>query len=167
MEYAEGIQILQQEFSSWFQVFKSMRGRFQFHLILMSKLFQTTWIWRYRFTGQWALQGYTFWLKFCLPGNKFPVLRKHAWQMTHLFGSTYFSEQFFWKINVGRNTSRIWLDSERLESCLCIATSQMCPDINTLMAKKQCLFLIDILLLSEVDNPICNNVHFFLLKSIK
>jgi hypothetical protein len=31
--------------------------------------------------------------KFCLPGDKFPVLSHHAWRMTSLFGSTYISEQ--------------------------------------------------------------------------
>jgi hypothetical protein len=76
--------------------------------------------------------------KLYLPGDKFPALRNHARQMTSLFGSTYLCEQFFSKMNIVKNTSRNRLDDEILESCLRVATSQICPDINILVAKKQC-----------------------------
>jgi hypothetical protein len=78
--------------------------------------------------------------KLCLPGDKLPVLRNHAQHMTRLFGSTYVYEQFFSKMNIVKNKSRNRLDDERLESCLHIATSQICPDINILVAKTQCQF---------------------------
>lgn len=93
-------------------IFKSMRPLsvcFQIHLILISKLFQTTDL---QYNEDFNVTLFDFY-KFCLPGDKFPVLRNHVWEMTNFFWSTYFCEKLFWKVSVWRNTSRFWLDSER------------------------------------------------------
>jgi hypothetical protein len=81
--------------------------------------------------------------------------------MASLFGSTYLCEQFFLKMNVVKNISRNRLDDERLESCLRVATSEICPDINILVAKNSTSFLIDILLFNKVGNLSCKNIHLF------
>jgi hypothetical protein len=144
-KYAEEIQILQQEFSSRFQDFRKHGVAFslfstpfdinvetvpdEFLLEIIEDL-------KSKFRGITLLDFY----KLYLPGDKFPVLRNHARQMTSLFGSTYLCKQFFSKMSIVNNTSRNRLDDERLESYLRVATSQICSDINILVAKKQCQF---------------------------
>jgi hypothetical protein len=147
-KHAEEILILQQEFSSQFQDFRkhetafslfstpfdvdveTVSDEFQLEIIDLQCIEDL----KSKFRDSILFDFY----KLYLPGDKLPALRNHARQMTSLFGSTYLCEQFFSKVNIVKNTSRNTLDDERLESCLRVATSQICPDINIFVAKKQC-----------------------------
>jgi hypothetical protein len=52
--------------------------------------------------------------KLFLSGDKFPVLRNHAQQMTNLFESTYLCEQYFSDMNIEMKAFRNQFDDEKL-----------------------------------------------------
>jgi hypothetical protein len=54
---------------------------------------------------------------------------------TYLYG-----EQLFAKMNTVKNPTEIDSQTNYLDSCLCIATFQISPDINSSVTNKQCQF---------------------------
>lgn len=56
----------------------------------------------------------------------------HARQITNLFESAYFCEQFISMINVAKNPYRYRLDNEKLNFCIDVATSGISLDIYML-----------------------------------
>lgn len=70
--------------------------------------------------------------------DKYLGIRKNALFMSSIFGSTYICEQFFSKMKNMKSKTRTRLTDRHLEETLRIATTQIKPDIETLIKQKQC-----------------------------
>jgi hypothetical protein len=82
-----------------------------------------------------------YFYKLTWPHGKFPLFCNLIWQLLSLFCKYFTSEQFFSKVYTVKNPHTTQLnDDARVESFLCIATSQISPDINILVNNKQCHF---------------------------
>ena len=72
-----------------------------------------------------------------IPHDKFPVLVNHARMLTALFGSTYMCEQLFSKMNFAKSKTRTQLSDKHLDGTLRLASTQLQPDINRLVQRRQ------------------------------
>ena len=79
-----------------------------------------------------------FYKLYLLP-HKFPVLTNRARQIS-LFGSVYICGQFFLKANTLKNPYTNPLDGGRCENDPRVSSSQIYPDMNTDVTRKQCHF---------------------------
>lgn len=74
----------------------------------------------------------------CLPKEEFPRLYSHAIRMLCLFGSTYRCEQLFSSMKFTKNKYHSRLTDGHLEECLRLSASEIRPDIDNIVRKKQC-----------------------------
>jgi len=74
-----------------------------------------------------------------ISGDSFPELRKHASKFLSLFGSSYICEQTFSLMNLTKSKLRTRLTDDNLEAVLRLATTNLAPNIEKLVANRpQC-----------------------------
>lgn len=73
-----------------------------------------------------------------LSGDLFPEVRKHALRFLSLFGSSYICEQTFSLMNITKSKLRTRLTDDNLEAVLRLATTNLAPNIEKLVANRQC-----------------------------
>ncbi|KAK7158529.1 hypothetical protein R3I94_004989 [Phoxinus phoxinus] len=73
-----------------------------------------------------------------LTEQKYHNLRKCAFNLTALFGSTYLCECAFSHMKIIKSKYRSTMTDDNLLACLRLATSSYCPDYETLAASSQC-----------------------------
>ena len=70
--------------------------------------------------------------------EKYPRIHNHSLLMSSLFGSTYICEQVFSRMKNIKCKSRTRITDDNLESSLRVASSAISPNIESLVAAKNC-----------------------------
>ncbi len=70
--------------------------------------------------------------------QKYPNLRRCAFNLTALFGSTYLCEAAFSHMKIIKSKYRSTMTDDHLVACLRLATSAYCPDYEKLASSSQC-----------------------------
>ncbi|XP_053173285.1 general transcription factor II-I repeat domain-containing protein 2A-like [Scomber japonicus] len=70
--------------------------------------------------------------------QKYPNLRRRAFNLTALFGSTYLCEAAFSHMKIIKSKYRSTMTDDHLMACLRLATSSYCPDYEKLASSSQC-----------------------------